>query len=117
MEGRAFAAHDSRQLRYRFPFGAVTEGERITLNIDCGADVRNAKLRIWTEGRERIEHGVRTDAGCLHRRTDGKGSRTVWDCGAGGTTGRRGVAGRGCGRTGSGSEKVIEKRKNLELAL
>lgn len=63
MEGRSFAAHDSRQLRYRFPFGAVTEGERITLNIDCGADVRNAKLRIWTEGRERIEHGVRTDAG------------------------------------------------------
>ena len=51
MEGRSFAAHDSRQLRYRFPFGAVTEGERITLNIDCGADVRNAKLRIWTEGR------------------------------------------------------------------
>lgn len=63
MEGRSFAAHDSRQLRYRFPFGAVTEGERITLNIDCGAGVRNAKLRIWTEGRERIEHGVRTDAG------------------------------------------------------
>jgi len=63
MEGRSFAAHDSRQMRYRFPFGAVTEGERITLNIDCGADVRNAKLRIWTEGRERIEHGVRTDAG------------------------------------------------------
>ena len=63
MEGRSFAAHDSRQLRYRFPFGAVTEGERITLNIDCGAGVRNAKLRIWTEGRECIEHGVRTDAG------------------------------------------------------
>lgn len=63
MEGRSFAAHDSRQLRYRFPFGAVTEGERITLNIDCGGGVRNAKLRIWTEGRERIEHGVRTDAG------------------------------------------------------
>ena len=50
MEGRSFAAHDSRQLRYRFPFGAVTEGERITLNIDCGGGVRNANSEYGRKG-------------------------------------------------------------------
>lgn len=63
MDGISFAAHDSRLTRYRAPFGAVEEGEYIRLTISCGESVREARLRLWAQGHERIERGTRTEAG------------------------------------------------------
>ncbi len=45
------AYHNSRDLNFRNPFGAVREGQEISLNIDIwnGAPA-DAVLRIWTDG-------------------------------------------------------------------
>ncbi len=66
------AAHDSRLLPFRRPFGAVKEGEKIELNIECGKSVVSAGLRVWMEGRERVEQGTRTDTGFTFCHTAGR---------------------------------------------
>ncbi|MDO4960556.1 MAG: 4-alpha-glucanotransferase [Eubacteriales bacterium] len=46
------AYHNSREIAFRSPFGAVELGTEINLKIDtCGDNLTSAVLRIWTEGR------------------------------------------------------------------
>lgn len=53
-------AHDSHQLAFRSPFGAVPAGTPVRLRLRTGEDscVR-VKLRLWTDGAERIIEGRR----------------------------------------------------------
>lgn len=46
-----WAYHDSRDGRYRSPFGAVTVGSAVRLKIDVGADAgASVTLRTWVDG-------------------------------------------------------------------
>lgn len=45
--------HDSRNIAYRFPFGAVPTGETVTLRLRAQGDVpQKVFLRLWAEERE-----------------------------------------------------------------
>ena len=46
--------HNSQDIKYRFPFGAVKTGERVTLRISA-PEADGADLRLWTEKNKEIK--------------------------------------------------------------
>lgn len=57
-----FVTHDSHSNQYRFPFGAVKTGEKITirLSVKCSEAV-TVTLRLWFDNRQQLIPMVRVD--------------------------------------------------------
>lgn len=60
--------HDSRNLKYRTPFGAVKTKSRVKLRIDIDSEVQpsTVALRIWFDNAEKIyPMSVKSEGGCF----------------------------------------------------